>query len=219
MIQDDKREIELIKLFNLLQRKKRKRSDEDAYLKINGKKIIFELKSTTVGRVSTASPLTLKHIRKWRKYHWIIGIYDKKTEKIKCCYYGSPDDMKAWLDYMEDDINRGLVSSRYLVKKIEMDLVYEIFDKKEFYTIKDAKYVFKNLYTIKQYKKLIDYKTGFSPKRMLKMLKRHNMYYLRKGSWINNPKIPKKYYEKWIKIDSNYENTLKKILQSKKSVI
>lgn len=196
----------------LKQNQNRKRHDIDAFLDINAVRINFELKSSTVGGISTASPLTLDHVNKWRSYHWIFGIYDKKSEKLKKCIYASPSMMKEWLDFVEEDIQRGITISKMLVSKIDYPILHAIFGNKKEYTFKEAKKVFKRLYTPKKYKDLQDVKNGYSKERMLYMFREHNLSYLIKGSWLNNPKIPKEYYKKFPVIRNNSKEELIKIL-------
>jgi hypothetical protein len=209
-IQDSKRENELINLFNLT-KTNYNRIGVDAKLKTRHKLFEFEIKSTTTGVISSASPLTLEHVKKWRTRHWIFGIYNKQAE-LQYCYYGSPDKMTAWLDYWENDIGRGIKISDMLVDRIDYDMLFNIFGEKTVYTLQDAKPVFKALYTSKEYKELQDRKNGYSAQRMLKMFKDHNQTYLYRGSGVNNPKIRKSVYQNWIKITSNYSATLRKIL-------
>jgi hypothetical protein len=213
MIQDDKRENELIRLFGLKQNVNRKRHDIDAFLDVSQNRINFELKSTTVGSISSASPLTLAHIKKWRKFHWIFGIYDKSTEKLQHCVYASPAMMKKWLDYLEEDINRGITISYDLAEKIDFGIMYKVLGKKDFYTKEEVKKIFKKLYTPARYKELRDHKKGYSPIRTLFMFKEHNLAYLIKGSWLNNPKIPQKYYKGFPVIRGNWKESLKNILK------
>lgn len=202
-IQDNKRETELISKFGLI-KTNHSRIGIDAKTIVDGKEIHFEIKSTTMGAVSTASPLSLDHIIKWKKCHWIIGIYNKKAE-LEYCVYGSPDDMDQWLTYWEEDIKRGLLISDMLVDRIDNKMVDVVFGKKNIYSYDDAVFVYKNLYSQKEYKKLKDIKNGYSRSRMLEMFKEHNKTYLYRGSSINNPKIPKKYYSSWTKITNRKE--------------
>jgi len=210
-IQDNKRERQLISLFELI--KDTGRTGVDAKLKIKKQIVGFELKSTTVGKVSTASSLTLNVIKRYRTLHWLIGIYNKKAE-LKCCYYGTPDNMKNWLDFWENDIKRGLKISNMLVDRIDKEMVYEIFGKKKIYSVDEAKFVYKKLFNFTEYDNKIDIENGYSIDRMLEMFKEHNKFYLYRGSAINNPKIPKEYYEKWEKIDCDYPETLRKLVST-----
>lgn len=213
MIQDDKREKELIALLGLIQNPNRKRQDIDASLDIGPKRINFELKSTTVGAISSASPLTIEHINKWRTYHWIFGIYDKNSEKLKYCVYASPDMMKNWLDGLEKDINRGLLLSHALAEKVDFPMLFMIFGKKDFYTLRELRKVFKKLYSKKQYSDLRNHKHGYTPDRALEMFRKHNLAYLIKGSWLNNPKIRKEYYKDFPKIKNNWKDNIKRIIK------
>jgi hypothetical protein len=213
MIQDDKREKEIIKILGLKQNLDRKRHDIDAFLKFGKNNINFELKSSTVGSISSASPLTLDHIKKWRTYHWIFGIYDKNTEKLQHCVYASPKMMKPWLDSLESDINRGIHISYKLVTKIDKKMMHLIFGKKKVYSFDEAKKVYKKLYSPEMYKKLQDRPNGYSEKRMLFMFREHNLSYLIRGSWLNNPKIPKEYYKNFPKITKKWKTELKNILK------
>lgn len=206
-IQDNKREIELRKLFKL-KKVNESRIGIDAYAKILNQNVNFEIKSTTVGNVSTARHLNLEHIERWRNQHWIIGVYDKKAI-LKHCYYGTPEDMCEWLDFWENDIKRGLKISDLLVSKIDKQVMYEAIGKKEYYTFEDAKKVFKQLYTVEEYQSMMNHPKGFRVRRMLEMFKEHNKVYLYRGSSLNNPKINKSYYEKWIKIDKNFDKKLR----------
>ncbi len=212
MIQDDGREKELIKKFKLKQVPSRKRQDLDAFLLLEKNLFEFELKSTTVGDVSTASPVTIDHINKWRKLHWLIGIYDDTTVKLKHVLYASPTMMTDWLNLQEEDIQRGLTISHALVEKIDYELLYKIFSEKQTYTFEEAKKVYKKLWTKSEYMLMSDVPGGFTSATMLKMFQDHNLSYMIRGSFLNNPKITKKYTDKFIKIDSAFAKTLRKII-------
>jgi hypothetical protein len=213
MIQDDAREIELVKLFKLKQHINRKRHELDAFLEYAGNDYKFELKSTTVINVSTASPLTLNHIRRWRDYHWIIGIYNSKY-KLEYCYFGFPEDMKEWLDFWENDILRGIKISNLLIEKIDKKMVKEIFGNKKIFTKEDLFPQMKNTFTKEEYEILKDESDGYSLDRTLEMFKESNKKYLYSGSNINNPKIPKNVYSKWNLITGNYDKELRNLIKN-----
>lgn len=212
-IQDNIRETEIINLFKL-KKTNHNRIGIDAKIKYKNHIFDFEIKSTTMNAISTASPLTLDHIKKWRHQHWLVGVYCKNA-KLKHCLYGSPEDMQKWLDYWEEDIKRGLFISDMLVERIDYDMLFEIFGKKVVYTIDDAKYVFKKLFTKSQYNDMMDKQDGFSKKQLLKMFKEHNKTYLYRGANVNNPKIPLTYVKNWKIINCDYHKTLKNILNER----
>jgi hypothetical protein len=200
-----------LRLFKL-KKNNTNRIDVDATLRLKKNDFKFELKSTTIDKVSTASPLHLEHINKWRECHWIIGIYNKSA-KLQHCYYGTPDDMKEWLDYWEEDIQRDLDIAELLVERVDMTMVENIFGCHKTYKLEDVRKVFKNLYSVEGYNELLDTESGFKPKTMLKLFKEYNKFCLSRGVSRNNPKIYKSYYEKWLKIEDTYDLTLRRILK------
>jgi len=111
--QDDAREREMRTVFNLTRPEEYGRADIDAVLELEGtavpkgmqgKTIPFELKSATGGRpnISTVRDFGLHYIEKWRKLHWLFGVYDVEAgeTKLQYCLYGSPAMMKPWFDKM-----------------------------------------------------------------------------------------------------------------------
>lgn len=212
-IQDNEREAELTKLFRL-KKTNHNRIGIDARLRYRKNVFDFEIKSTTTGSVSSASPLALDHINKWRHQHWIIGIYNKDAT-LNHCVYGSPEQMKDWLDFWENDIRRGLSISDMLVDRIDKKMVHATFGRKKYYTMEEARFVMKKLYTVQQYIALKDHPNGYTCDRMLEMFKEHNRTYLYRGASLNNPKIPKEYYKDWIRIDSNHAKALRKIIKER----
>lgn len=93
--QDDVREREMRTLFNLVKAPDAGRGDVDAILELKGKavpealrgsRIEFELKSATGGRanISTVRDFGLHHVEKWRRLHWLFGVYDATPEAIRC---------------------------------------------------------------------------------------------------------------------------------------
>ncbi len=64
-VQDDRREQELIELFELLKLADAGRAGLDAMLPLDGVEVPFELKSTTRGSVTTVRDFGRDHIEKW----------------------------------------------------------------------------------------------------------------------------------------------------------
>lgn len=211
-IQDNKREKELIKLFNLEQPKNRSRIGVDGLLVVDDITIPFEIKSTTIGDITTARDVNLNHIKKWRRVHWLVGIYNNNA-KLQYVVYGSPNKLINWFDFIENDIKRGLKISSMIVDRIDIDMVKEIFGDKSTYTYDEARFVFKRLFTKKEYERRKDKKKGYSKKAMLAMFKEHNWHYLERGSSLNNPKIPKAEYKDWPKITKKHSLSLKKLVR------
>ncbi len=120
--------------------------------------------------------------------------------------------MKKWIDYHVKDINRGLSTSKDLVERIDIQMVYNAFKKKKSYSLAEVKEYFRSLYTNAEYEILLKGNKRFDLPTMLEMFKKHNEYYLIKGSWINNPKINKSYLSNFIKIDDDFAKNLRKIV-------
>jgi hypothetical protein len=200
MIQDDARERELISLFGLKRDPAAGRSDTDALMEYKSESIPFELKSTTSGSITTVRDFGPEHIRKWKNKHWLIGVYDKKAT-LRYCLYGSPADMKPWIEEKRKYIQPDFELARHIPDLITLEIMYAILGMKDVYTLEDAKNIQKKQFTTIQYKKLMDVGTGYSSQRMLKILKARCKYVIERGSTLNNPHIPESYFESWPKIE------------------
>ncbi|QTA80010.1 Uncharacterized protein dnl_22960 [Desulfonema limicola] len=97
--QDDDREEAMITLFDLYKDQTEGRSGVDAFLKLDGKTVPFELKTTSQGSVTTVRDFGPDHILKWKNKHWLIGFFIKGREYYK---YGSPSMMEKWIKSKEE---------------------------------------------------------------------------------------------------------------------
>ena len=209
--QDDEREEETRKLFDLEKVESEGRSGIDAILKMGRKKIDFELKTTSNGSVTTVRDFGPDHIKKWENKHWLIGVYS--NGKPDYFLYGSPKDMEPWIDQVANYIKPDLDLSKIISKKLSLDDVHSILGKKEKYTLADAKKLHKKQYKKEEYLKMMDVKDGYSPKKMLKILQDRSEYLMRRGSTLNNPHIPASYFEGWTKITKDHAKTLRKMIK------
>lgn len=209
--QDDEREEDTRKLFDLQKDENAGRSGVDAILKIKGKILEFELKTTSTGSVTTVRDFGPDHIEKWKGKHWLIGVYS--NGKPKYFLYGSPDDMKPWIDEKANYVKPDFDLSRIISKKISLEDMYLILGKKEKYTLEDAEKLHKKQYKKEEYRKMMDIGGGYSPKRMLKILKERSEYLMKRGSTLNNPHIPASYFEGWLRIEKDHAETLRKMIK------
>lgn len=209
--QDDQREEETRKLFRLQKDKNASRIGTDAVLKIKRKTKKFELKTTSTGSVTTVRDFGPDHIRKWKGKHWLIGTY--ANGKPKHFVYGSPENMKPWIDEKANYIKPDFDLAKIISSKLSLEDLYSILGKKEKYTLKDAQRLHKKQYTKKDYLKKMDVTGGYSPKRMLKILKDRSKYLMERGSTLNNPHIPKSYFKDWPKIEKDYAETLRRMVK------
>ena len=210
-VQDDARENQLIKLFQLEQPPNRRRNDTDALLNYKGKTFYFELKSTTKNSVTTVRDFGIEHIKKWQNKHWIIGFYDQETN-LKYCHYASPKEMSKWIKEKEQYIAGDFKLAQLVPNLINLQVMYNIVGEKQYYTIQDAKKIQKRQYTLEEYHQLMDRENGYSPQRMLQIIRDRCEYIMRRGSTLNNPHIPASYFNCWEKIIDNHASKLRQYL-------
>ena len=210
-VQDDARENQLIKLFQLEQPPNRRRNDTDALLNYKGKTFYFQLKSTTKNSVTTVRDFGIEHIKKWQNKHWIIGFYDQETN-LKYCHYASPKEMSKWIKEKEQYIAGDFKLAQLVPNLINLQVMYNIVGEKQYYTIQDAKKIQKRQYTLEEYHQLMDRENGYSPQRMLQIIRDRCEYIMRRGSTLNNPHIPASYFNGWEKIIDNRASKLRQYL-------
>lgn len=196
-VQDDRRESELITLFQLKKPPNATRSGTDAILDFNGLIIPFELKSTTSSSVTTVRDFGLDHIKKWQGKHWLFGFYNREGTELKYCLYASPQVMAQWISEKEAYILSDYKLAQLAPELLTMDILYEILGQKEVYTSKDARSLQKKQYTTQQYREKMDLTQGYSPERMLSILKDRCRYLIERGSTLNNPHILASYFQGW----------------------
>jgi hypothetical protein len=69
---------------------------------------LYELKSTTRDRVSSARDVGMGHLTKWRRLNWIFGRgnYRGRTFDFEQIYFLTPAQMEPWFSVMEEKITR-----------------------------------------------------------------------------------------------------------------
>lgn len=211
-VQDDSRENELIQLFNLERPVNFTRSGIDGILTLKTLKIPFELKSTTKTSVTTVRDFGLEHLRKWRGKHWLFGFYEKGGKTLKYCLYASPRMMAPWISEKSAYVASDYKIAQLIPELININLLYEIVGKKEVYTLEDAQSLQKRQYTIQEYRNKMDLEFGYSPDRMLSILKDRCQYLISRGSTLNNPHIPASYFKGWERITTNHAQRLRELV-------
>jgi hypothetical protein len=169
--QDDARENRLVDLFNLTRPENRVRHGTDALLLIDGHTLEFELKSVTTkgGSVSTVRDLGPDHFAKWKNKHWIVARYVKGD--LVECRYGSPDDMAPWIAGRWEYIRLDFEMAQLVPALVTVDVMHRLIGLKDTYSVADAKRLHKQQYTAQKYKDLMDVKDGYSPERMLEIVR------------------------------------------------
>ncbi len=212
-VQDDVREKRLIDLFNLSSPANPVRHGTDAVLRIDNVEYEFELKSATTakGGVSTVRDLGPDHIEKWANQHWIIGFFE--GGKLTNCRYGSPDNMAPWINEKWEYIRADFEMAKYVPDHTTLRTMHKILGKKAIYTRADAKKLHKNQLSAARYTELMDIEGGYTPNRMLEIFKDRARYVIKRGSTLNNPHIPLKFFNSWSLITEDHALRLRELVR------
>ena len=178
----------------------------------NGTNIPFELKTTTTGTVTTVRDFGPYHIKKWENKHWLISKYSRDGVTIEYSLYGSPQAMAGWIKEKENYISPDFELAKLAPDKLTLNDLFKIVGKKKIYSYIDAKKLNKQQYKVAKYRELMDVKNGYSPVKMLEILKYRCKYLIERGSTLNNPHIPAKYFDGWEQITSNHAVRLKELV-------
>lgn len=208
MIQDDEREKHMIKLFGLVKKTELGRSGIDAFLILGNKEIPFELKSSSSNSITTGRDVGEAHFQKWSKVHWLIGL-SKKNYYL----YASPKDMSEWINNKKQYVKTDYDILKFIKNKLSLNELYSILGKKDKYDLNDAVKIQKKQLTIKEYNEKMDLKNMYSANAMLRILNDRVEYLIKRGSTLNNPHIPKSYFDKFKKIDKNHAYELRKMVK------
>lgn len=201
-VQDDARERELVRMFNLVWERSHQRSGVDAYLDVavDGRRlrIEVEVKSTTGASVSTARDVGMDHIQRWRKKFFVIGFYTKEAQpELRQCLCLSPADMEPWIASIESRIAVDFKLANIAASRLSMGDLFTILGQKQHYTLQDAKSLHKRQWSAAQYSQALDVQLGrrklISPAKMLEILQLRSAYIAERGATLNNPHIEKSF--------------------------
>ena len=208
--QDDKRENYMRTLFNLTKDESEGRCGIDAFLNVKGKKVPFELKSTSKNSVTTVRDFSHSHIEKWQDKHWLIGFFNNGAEHYK---YASPKMMKPWIVEKQKIIETDMMLGELLANTVTVDVLHSILTPKASYSIDDAKTLLKRQYNEKQYKEAQDIEDGYSSDSMVNFVQDRLKYLIHRGSSLNNPHIPASYFDSFETIEVDHANHLRQLVQ------
>lgn len=206
-VQDDAREQELVREFNLHWDPDHQRSGVDATLNIevSGRtlRIDVEVKSTTRKGVSTARDVGLDHIERWRRMFFVIGTYDKRGHRLalqsSLCL--TPLDLEAWIAGIESYIAPDYQLAQRASARLSLPDLFAICGNQSTYSIEDAKKLHKRQWTAQQYKDAADTKVAGKPRisqqKMLEILRLRSAYIAERGATLNNPHIPLTYLDRF----------------------
>jgi hypothetical protein len=198
-VQDDQREKEMCQLIGL--RKGEGRSDVDAFFdfEADGKAYSspIELKSTTNVSVSTARDVSPAHIAKWRTRIWVFGFYDASGTELQKLLTLGPDDMEDWIGKIESYMAPDIAIGERIADKLNLEDLYIICGEKRKYSLNDAKALHKRQWRRERYFLEMDDADGYTPSKMLEILKLRAIYLNQRGSTLNNPHIPRSFFSKF----------------------
>jgi hypothetical protein len=200
-VQDDERERELVRMFNLEWDPAHQRAGVDAVLDLDVDGLAYQLevevKSSTGSTVSTARDVGMEHIQKWRRKLFVIGFYSKEARRPELlhCLCLTPLDMEPWIASIEakmlTDFKLALRASRRLV----LADLFEVCGEQATYSLEDAKRLHKQQWTSGEYAAALDTDAGgerrISQAKMLEILQLRSKYIAERGATLNNPHITK----------------------------
>lgn len=200
-VQDDERERELVRMFNLDWDPAHQRAGVDALLDVDveGQPYRFEVevKSSTGTTVSTARDVGMDHIQKWRRKLFVIGFYTKEARRpeLQHCLCLTPVDMEPWIASIEAKILIDFKLSRLASRRLVLDDLFEVCGEQETYSVEDAKRLHKQQWTADEYASAQDTLVGterrISRTKMLEILQLRSKYIAERGATLNNPHVTK----------------------------
>jgi hypothetical protein len=200
-VQDDERERELVRIFNLDWDPAHQRAGVDAVLDVDvdGHPYRFEVevKSSTGSTVSTARDVGMEHIQKWRRKLFVIGFYSKQARRpeLQHCLCLTPLDMERWIASIEAKILIDFKLALRASRRLELADLFEVCGEQETYSLADAKRLHKQQWTAEEYAAALDVDLGaerqISQQRMLQILQLRSKYIAERGATLNNPHVTK----------------------------
>ncbi len=161
-VQDDERERELVRMFNLDWDPTHQRDGVDALLDIaalgSAYRFEVEVKSTTGSTVSTARDVGMEHIQKWRRKLFVIGFYSKEARRPELlrCLCLTPLDMEPWIASIEAKILIDFKLASLASRRLLLSDLFEVCGQQETYSVEDAKRLHKQQWSAEQYVAALD---------------------------------------------------------------
>ena len=200
-VQDDERERELVRMFNLAWDPDHQRAGVDALLEVavDGRTFRFEVevKSTTGDTVSTARDVGMEHIQRWRRMLFVIGFYSKEARRpeLQRCLCLTPVDMEPWIASIESKILNDFKIAARASRRLRLDDLFDVCGEQSSYLIEDARRLHRQQWSTLQYEGALDTSEGgearISQAKMLEILQLRSRYVAERGATLNNPHVTK----------------------------
>jgi hypothetical protein len=211
-VQDDERERELVRLFNLDWDPTHQRSGTDALLRLTldgvTREIEVEVKSSTTGTVSTARDVGMDHIAKWRRKLFVVGFYsrDARRPELRSCLVLTPLDLGPWIDEIEAKVGIDHRIAQRAAAGLGLADLHALLGARVAYPLAQAKAVLRQQWSADEYAARADARgeddmAAFSPAAMLEVLRHRARYIAERGSTLNNPHITRRVLERHIGTD------------------
>jgi hypothetical protein len=101
--------------------------------------------------------------------------------------------MEPWIarieQYIKPDIELGVLAASKLTHADRAIICGD----KPVYSLEDAKNLYKKQWKMEEYREAMDLAEGYSPERMLEILRQRVRYVMDRGATLNNPHIPKSF--------------------------
>ena len=211
-VQDDERERELVRLFNLDWDPGHQRGGVDATLTLQTAEVTcrfdIEVKSTTKETVATARDVGMDHIRRWRTMFFVIGFYSREARRPELLHSLclTPIDMEPWIRSVEKKIQIDFRLAERASRRLTLDDLFEVCGQQESYSVQDAKQLHKQQWSAAQYQAaadvIVDGKRRLSAAKMLEILQLRAKYIAERGATLNNPHVPVTHLRPFLRTDS-----------------
>lgn len=204
-VQDDERERELVRMFNLDWDPAHQRAGVDAVLnlQVDGRAVKFEVevKSTTGRTVSTARDVGMEHIGRWRRMLFVVGFYSREARRpeLQRALCLTPIDMEPWIASIESKVQIDFKIAQRASRRLELEDLFEVCGEQPSYSLQDAKRLHKQQWTAEQYAAALDMADGgeqrISQSNMLAILRLRSRYIAERGATLNNPHVTKSHLD------------------------
>ena len=111
---------------------------------------------------------------------------------------------------MEDYIAPDLALATLLPKRLTLEDMFHVCGEQEKYSLEDVMRIQKKQYRVTEYLSKRDLPDGYSPRKMLEILQDRARYLVQRGSTLNNPHIPARFFKDWQKITTNHADELRR---------
>jgi len=105
--------------------------------------------------------------------------------------------MEGWIGKIESYIAPDFAIERRIVDKLNLEDLYIICGEKSKYSLSDAQALHKRQWNRDRYLSEMDDFEGYTPSKMLEILKLRARYLIQRGSTLNNPHIPRSFFSQF----------------------